>query len=211
MIEQRRDRVEDLQQRLYGYKTLNLLNANGDPSLMSTVLYSHIARQYIPTPKANLVKAEPPIFVPGKYTARGKWMDGWESRRRRTPGHDWCIVALGIRGVVHGVNVCTRFFTGNFPSHCSIDALDATGNLRLGCFTEFQLIENVTGDAVVLVGVPQSVERTAWIVRTWSRQFLMTGLQSECCCNRGKARVERRELHLEAAFLLAVGESLPHT
>jgi allantoicase len=76
--------------------------------------------------KANLIKAEAPIFVPGKYTSRGKWMDGWESRRRRTPGHDWCVVALGIRGVLHGVNVSTRFFTGNFPSHCSIDALDAT-------------------------------------------------------------------------------------
>ena len=74
--------------------------------------------------KANLVKAEPPIFIPGKFTSRGKWMDGWESRRRRTPGHDWCIVALGLRGVVHGVNVDTRFFTGNFPSHCSIDATD---------------------------------------------------------------------------------------
>ena len=76
--------------------------------------------------KANLVKAEAPIFVPGKYTSRGKWMDGWESRRRRTPGHDWCMVALGIRGIVHGVNVNTQFFTGNFPSHCSIDALDVT-------------------------------------------------------------------------------------
>jgi allantoicase len=75
-------------------------------------------------PKSNLVKAAPPVFVPGKFTTRGKWMDGWESRRRRTPGHDWCVVALGIRGVVRGVNVDTRFFTGNFPSHCSIDALD---------------------------------------------------------------------------------------
>jgi allantoicase len=74
--------------------------------------------------KANLVNAEPPIFIPGKFTSRGKWMDGWESRRRRTPGHDWCIVQLGLRGIVHGVNVDTRFFTGNFPSHCSIDALD---------------------------------------------------------------------------------------
>ncbi|MGQ0734623.1 MAG: allantoicase, partial [Acidobacteriota bacterium] len=53
--------------------------------------------------KANLVKAEPPIFVPGKYTSRGKWMDGWESRRRRTPGHDWCVIRLGMRGVVRGV------------------------------------------------------------------------------------------------------------
>src|SRR5689334_18507605 len=78
-------------------------------------------------PMSNLVKAAPAVFIPGKYTPRGKWMDGWESRRRRVPGHDWCVVALGIRGVVRGVNVDTRFFTGNFPSHCSIDALDTRG------------------------------------------------------------------------------------
>jgi allantoicase len=76
--------------------------------------------------RSNLIKSEPPVFVPGKYTTRGKWMDGWESRRRRTPGHDWCIVRLGMRGVIRGVNVDTRFFTGNFPSHCSLDALDST-------------------------------------------------------------------------------------
>lgn len=76
-------------------------------------------------PKSNLVKPEPAIFIPGRFTTRGKWMDGWESRRRRTPGHDWCIVALGMRGVVRGVNVDTRHFTGNHPSHCSIDAIDS--------------------------------------------------------------------------------------
>jgi allantoicase len=75
--------------------------------------------------KANLVKPEPPIFIPDKYTSRGKWMDGWETRRRRTPGHDWCVVALGMRGLIRGIDVETRFFTGNFPSHCSIDALDS--------------------------------------------------------------------------------------
>lgn len=74
--------------------------------------------------KHNLVKAAPAVFIPGKYTARGKWMDGWESRRRRTPGHDWCVVALGMRGRIRGVNVNTAFFTGNYPAHCSIDALD---------------------------------------------------------------------------------------
>lgn len=74
--------------------------------------------------KANLVKPDAPRFLPDKYTARGKWMDGWESRRRRRPGNDWCVVALGMRGVVRGVNVGTQFFTGNFPSHCSIDAVD---------------------------------------------------------------------------------------
>jgi allantoicase len=78
-------------------------------------------------PMSNLVKAGPAVFIPGKYTARGKWMDGWESRRQRTPGHDWCVVALGMRGVIRGVVVDTRFFTGNFPSHCSIEAIDTIG------------------------------------------------------------------------------------
>jgi allantoicase len=77
--------------------------------------------------KSNLVKSEPPVFLPGKYTSRGKWMDGWESRRRRTPGHDWCVVRLGLRGVIRGVNVATQFFTGNFPTHCSIEACDVGG------------------------------------------------------------------------------------
>ena len=75
-------------------------------------------------PKANLIKPGPAIWIPDKYTARGKWMDGWESRRRRVPGHDWCIVKLGMRGIVHGVNVDTSHFTGNYPSHCSIEAID---------------------------------------------------------------------------------------
>jgi len=76
-------------------------------------------------PKSNLVKPEPAIFVPGKFTARGKWMDGWETRRRRIPGHDWCVVVLGMRGVIRGVNVDTKHFSGNHPSHCSIEALDS--------------------------------------------------------------------------------------
>ena len=76
-------------------------------------------------PRANLLKPQPPVFIPGKFTARGKWMDGWESRRRRTPGHDWCVVRLGLPGIVRGVDVDTSFFTGNYPSHCSIDALAA--------------------------------------------------------------------------------------
>ena len=83
-------------------------------------------------PTSNLLKPEPAIFIPGKFTARGKWMDGWESRRRRTPGHDWCVVALGMRGRVRGVNVDTHYFTGNFPSHCSIDALDTDARVGPG-------------------------------------------------------------------------------
>jgi allantoicase len=75
-------------------------------------------------PRTNLVKPGSAIFVPDRFTSRGKWMDGWESRRRRRPGHDWCVVHLGIRGRITGVDVDTSFFTGNYPSHCSIDAID---------------------------------------------------------------------------------------
>jgi allantoicase len=77
-------------------------------------------------PKSNLVKPDQALFVPGKFTARGKWMDGWETRRRRTPGNDWCVVALGMRGVIRGINVDTSHFTGNYPSHCSLDAIDSS-------------------------------------------------------------------------------------
>ena len=80
--------------------------------------------------KANLINPAAATFIPDKFTTRGKWMDGWESRRRRTPGHDWCVVALGMRGRVAGVNIDTRFFTGNYPSHASIDAIDTTKGLK---------------------------------------------------------------------------------
>src|SRR5690242_954225 len=73
-------------------------------------------------PKQNLLKASKPIFIDGKYTSRGKWMDGWETRRRRTPGYDWCIIRLGQPGIVRGVVVDTAHFKGNYPESCSIEA-----------------------------------------------------------------------------------------
>jgi allantoicase len=73
-------------------------------------------------PKENLIKPAPAVFIPDKYTDRGKWMDGWETRRRRTPGHDWCILKLGQPGVIRSLVVDTAFFRGNYPSHCSLDA-----------------------------------------------------------------------------------------
>jgi allantoicase len=73
-------------------------------------------------PKENLLKAAKPVFIEGKYTDRGKWMDGWESRRRRTPGHDWCLIRLGLSGIIRGFVVDTSFFKGNFPERCSIEA-----------------------------------------------------------------------------------------
>jgi allantoicase len=52
-------------------------------------------------------------------------MDGWESRRKRVPGHDWCIVRLGLPGVVRGVDIDTSHFLGNHPPFASIDALES--------------------------------------------------------------------------------------
>jgi allantoicase len=76
-------------------------------------------------PKENLIKAEKPVWREGEYTDRGKWMDGWETRRRRVPGHDWCLIRLGIPAIVHGVIVDTSYFKGNYPEHCSIEACAA--------------------------------------------------------------------------------------
>ena len=75
--------------------------------------------------KENLLKAAAPVFLEHEYTDRGKWMDGWESRRRRTPGHDWALIRLGLPGIIHGVVVDTAFFRGNYPDACSIEACAA--------------------------------------------------------------------------------------
>lgn len=73
-------------------------------------------------PKESLVREAPATFDPDRYTERGKWMDGWESRRRRGPGHDWVVLSLGAPGVIHGVNVDTSHFRGNHPERTSVEA-----------------------------------------------------------------------------------------
>jgi len=72
----------------------------------------------------NLLKPGRGVFIEGHYTDRGKWMDGWETRRRREPGHDWCIIRLGVPGVIRGVTVDTNHFRGNHPEACSLDAVE---------------------------------------------------------------------------------------
>jgi allantoicase len=76
--------------------------------------------------KENLLKPGRGIFVADKYTDRGKWMDGWETRRRRTPGHDGCVVQLGLRGIIKQVDIDTNHFLGNHPPFASLDAVCLT-------------------------------------------------------------------------------------
>ena len=78
--------------------------------------------------KENLLKPGRGVFIPDKFTERGKWMDGWETRRRRTPGHDWCIIKLGLPGTIRGVDVDTNHFLGNHPAHVALDACRLPSN-----------------------------------------------------------------------------------
>ena len=87
-------------------------------------------------PKENLLKASAPVWREGAYTERGKWMDGWESRRKRTPGFDWCLVRLGAAGRVRGVVVDTSYFRGNFPEGCSLEACAAPPNADVEALTD---------------------------------------------------------------------------
>ncbi len=73
--------------------------------------------------KENLIKPGRGIFIADKYTDRGKWMDGWESRRKRIPGHDWAIIKLATPGVIRGFDIDTNFFLGNHPPFASVEAV----------------------------------------------------------------------------------------
>ncbi len=69
----------------------------------------------------NLVNLSDPVFIDDKFTQRGKWMDGWETRRRRNGGHDWCILKLGVNGTINKINADTTHFQGNAPKEISLE------------------------------------------------------------------------------------------
>ncbi|MGX6601054.1 allantoicase [Micromonosporaceae bacterium Da 78-11] len=75
----------------------------------------------------HLVVPAPPVYAPRTFAHKGQVYDGWETRRRRSPGADVAIVRLGAPGVIHGVDVDTAFFTGNFPPYASVDGLAVEG------------------------------------------------------------------------------------
>lgn len=79
------------------------------------------------TAKENLINAGRPGFQPHTFGPKGQEYDGWETRRRRDPGHDWAIVRLGVPGVIHGVVIDTAWFKGNYPPHASVEACRVDG------------------------------------------------------------------------------------
>ena len=89
---------------------------------------------------ARMLAPEPAQFVPGKFDANGKWMDGWESRRKRVAGHDWALLKLGVKGRIRGFDVDTSHFIGNYPPAVSIEATvcdsDDVEALKAAAWTE---------------------------------------------------------------------------
>jgi allantoicase len=79
----------------------------------------------------NLLLPGRAVFIPGKFTERGKWMDGWESRRKRGPGHDWCLIALGVPGSPLAFDIDTQHFVGNHPAFASVEGTFAPRNTSL--------------------------------------------------------------------------------
>jgi allantoicase len=73
----------------------------------------------------NLIKPGRGVFVPERFTEHGKWMDGWESRRKRSAGYDFCIVELGALGQVLAFDIDTHHFIGNHPPFASVDGVVA--------------------------------------------------------------------------------------
>jgi allantoicase len=115
--------------------------------------------------KENLIRPEAPVFAAGAFGNRGKIYDGWETRRRREPGHDHAIVRLGVPGIVHGVVVDTSFFRGNYPPEVSVEAVGAEGYPspdELAAMTWHTLVArtDARGDAVNIYRV--AGRRTRW-------------------------------------------------
>ncbi|KAJ3236396.1 hypothetical protein HDU78_004658 [Chytriomyces hyalinus] len=79
----------------------------------------------------TLILKQDPVWDEKKFTPFGKWMDGWETRRKRTEGHDWSIIKLGLSGTISGLHIDTAFFTGNQTPRISIQAACLEKDLAL--------------------------------------------------------------------------------
>ena len=91
-------------------------------------------------PKERLLEPAEPEDRPGVYGERGKWMDGWETRRRRDAGHDACIVRLGLAGLVRTAVVDTRYFRGNFPAACRLEGVSLARAAPLAALLDEALV-----------------------------------------------------------------------
>ena len=97
--------------------------------------------------KERVIDAATPKFIDDKYDDHGKWMDGWESRRKRTQGHDFCVIRLGVPGVIRGFDIDTSFFTGNYPPEASIEACHSDADVPEDGWTEILAKTALSGNS----------------------------------------------------------------
>lgn len=97
--------------------------------------------------KERVIDPAPPVFIDDKYDDHGKWMDGWESRRKRTEGHDYCVIRLGVPGIIHGFDIDTSFFTGNYPPEASIEACVSDADVPEDAWVELLGRTDLSGDS----------------------------------------------------------------
>ncbi|MBV9206510.1 MAG: allantoicase [Actinobacteria bacterium] len=100
------------------------------PDLASRLVGSGVvwANDELFAERENLIKPEEPSYSTYTFGHKGQIYDGWETRRRREPGHDWALVRLGLPGIVRGVLVDTAFFKGNYPPEISVEAAAVDGH-----------------------------------------------------------------------------------
>ena len=107
----------------------------------------HVSDEFF-APAKRMLSEETPVFIPDRFDQHGKWMDGWESRRKRTAGHDFCVLRI-CPGVIHGFEINTRHFTGNYPPAVMLEAcneaLDPDENTL---WTELVARTDIEGDSV---------------------------------------------------------------
>jgi allantoicase len=106
----------------------------------------------------HLTDPASPVFAPHTFGQKGQVYDGWETRRRREPGHDTAVVRLGAPGVIHGIDIDTAFFTGNFPPYasvegCAIEGYPDAGQLRDAEWTPLVGRSPLSGDSRNLYAV----------------------------------------------------------
>ena len=73
-------------------------------------------------PAKRIINPWPPVFKEGVFDKHGKWMDGWETRRKRKKDHDYLILKLGKPGKIYKVDIDTSYFSGNQPTKVSLEA-----------------------------------------------------------------------------------------
>ena len=99
------------------FKVKNYINL-ASPTL-GTKIYSY-SDQFFGA-ASRMLNENSPIFKENVYDKHGKWMDGWETRRKRIEGNDFCIIKLGKAGKISVVEIDTSFFNGNQPEYASLD------------------------------------------------------------------------------------------